>query len=40
MRGGLDNLELEVIGQKPTWTKYDEKWPVYKEWDPIKKRIR
>ncbi|KAH1355719.1 hypothetical protein KXW98_007559 [Aspergillus fumigatus] len=40
MRGGLDNLELELIGQKPTWTKYDETWPVYKEWDPIKRRIR
>ncbi|KAF7588278.1 hypothetical protein BBP40_005932 [Aspergillus hancockii] len=40
LRGGLDNLELEVIGQNPTWTKFDETWPVYKEWDLIKKRIR
>ncbi|KAL4934815.1 hypothetical protein BDV06DRAFT_208227 [Aspergillus oleicola] len=40
LRGQLENLELELIGQKPTWTKYDDTWPVYKEGDFIKRRIR
>ncbi|KAJ5544110.1 hypothetical protein N7494_005389 [Penicillium frequentans] len=39
LRGELDNLELEVIGQNPTWTKYNETWRVYKERDFFKRRI-
>ena len=39
LRGGLDNLELELIGQKPTWKKYNEIWPIYKEMSYIRKRI-
>lgn len=28
LRGNLENLELALIGQKPTWTKYEETVPV------------
>lgn len=38
LRGDLNNLEVEIIGQKPTWTKYEEKEPVYRN-DFIKKRL-
>ncbi len=30
LRGNLENLELELIGQKPAWTKYEETQRIYK----------
>jgi hypothetical protein len=38
LRGNLDNLELEIIGQTPRWTKYEEKRPIYRN-GFIKKRL-
>ncbi|CAL5871603.1 uncharacterized protein PFLUO_LOCUS5856 [Penicillium psychrofluorescens] len=38
LRGDLENFELRLVGQKPTWTKYEETVPVYKN-GPIKKRL-
>ena len=35
LRGELDNLKLEPIGQKPSWTRYSEIWPI---WPIYKKR--
>ncbi|KAK3175442.1 hypothetical protein K4F52_010272 [Lecanicillium sp. MT-2017a] len=38
LRGGLDNLDVQLIGQKPTWTRHQETVSVYK-YSFIKKRL-
>lgn len=38
VRGNLNNLELELIDQNPTWSKWEETIPVYR-YDFIKKRM-
>ena len=38
LRGNLDNLELEILGQTHRWRKYEEKMRIYKN-GPIKKRL-
>jgi hypothetical protein len=37
LRGELDNLEIELVGSQPTWTKSIETCYVYRETDLIKK---
>lgn len=38
LRGNLENLELEILGQTHRWRKYEEKMRIYKN-GPIKKRL-
>lgn len=30
LRGNLDNLEMELLGKKSTWTKWENKRPIFK----------
>ena len=39
LRSNIGNLELELLGQKPKWTKYEETKPLYKN-GFIKKRLQ
>lgn len=38
LRGNLENLELEILGQTPRWTKYEERMPIYRN-GFIRKRL-
>ncbi|KIW22064.1 hypothetical protein, variant [Cladophialophora immunda] len=39
LRGDLNNLQVEIIGQNASWTKHEMEEPVFKNWDPIKKYV-
>jgi hypothetical protein len=39
LRGDLNNLQVEIIGQNPSWTKHEMEEPVFKNWDLIKKYV-